>query len=43
MHINEDIIDVIESFGFNRSDTKDAIRKGELNHATAAYNLLKFE
>lgn len=43
MHINEHIIDQVESFGYNWKDTKEAIRKGELNHATTAYNLLKFE
>lgn len=30
----------MEGFGYTRKQIRDGINKGELNHATATYNLL---
>jgi hypothetical protein len=40
MHINEDVLEQIETFGYPRKAVRDGINGVELNHATAAYNLL---
>lgn len=40
MHINEDALDVISSFGYPKSLVKRSINKGDMNHATTWYNLL---
>lgn len=40
MHIDEEALQVLEGFGFPRKLVKDGINKGELNQATASYNLL---
>ena len=40
MHIDEEALQILESLGFPRKVVKDGINKGELNHATASYNLL---
>lgn len=38
--IDEDAVKAVESFGYPRQSILNAINHGELNHATAAYNLL---
>lgn len=38
--IDEEAIRVLENFGYPRSMVIDSLNKGELNHATASYNLL---
>ncbi len=40
MHINEDALDTLESYGFDRSLVKASLNKGHMNHATASYVLL---
>ncbi len=40
MHIDEEALQVLEGFGIPRKLVKEGINKGELNHATASYNLL---
>ena len=40
MHIDEEALTVLESFGFPRSFVKDSLNRGEMNHATACYQLL---
>lgn len=40
MHLDEEVLQVLEGFGFQRKLVKDGLNKGELNHATASYNLL---
>mmetsp|Transcript_7384 Transcript_7384/g.5648 ORF Transcript_7384/g.5648 Transcript_7384/m.5648 type:complete len:181 (-) Transcript_7384:30-572(-) len=40
VHINEEALQVLESLGFPQKVVKHGINKGELNHATASYNLL---
>jgi hypothetical protein len=40
IHIDEEALSILESLGFQRKIVKDGINKGELNHATASYNLL---
>ena len=40
MHMNEDALQIMESMGFPRKIVRDGLNKGELNHATATYNLL---
>lgn len=40
VHIDEEALQVLENVGFPRKIVKDGINKGELNHATASYNLL---
>ena len=40
MHIDEDVLDVLEEMGYERHKVKLAMNKGEMNHATATYNLL---
>lgn len=40
MHLDEEALQVLEGFGFPRKIVKDGINKGELNQATASYNLL---
>lgn len=40
MHIDEEALQVLEGIGFPRKLVKDGLNKGELNHATASYNLL---
>lgn len=39
-HINEDVLKTVESFGYLRSYILTSLNNGELNHATATYNLL---
>lgn len=38
--IDEEAIRVLENFGYPRSKVIESLNKGELNHATASYNLL---
>jgi hypothetical protein len=38
--IDEEALRVLENFGYSRSMVIDSLNKGELNHATASYNLL---
>jgi len=40
MHMNEEVLQVMEGMGMPRKLVKDGLNKGELNHATATYNLL---
>ena len=40
MHMNEDALQIMEGMGFPRKVVRDGLNKGELNHATATYNLL---
>ncbi|CDW77508.1 protein kinase domain containing protein [Stylonychia lemnae] len=40
MHMNEEALQVMEGMGFPRKIVRDGLNKGELNHATATYNLL---
>lgn len=40
MHIDEEALNVVESFGYPRSFVKESIRNGDINHATVAYHLL---
>lgn len=39
-HIDEEAIRVLENFGYPRSMIIQSLKKGELNHITASYNLL---
>ena len=41
VHIDEDVLDVLKGYGFPPRLVKDSINKGELNHATACYNILR--
>lgn len=34
MHINEDVLTQIESYGYPRDQVKKSLNKGEMNHAT---------
>ena len=38
--IDEEALQVVESYGYNRKMILDSINKGEINHATASYYLL---
>jgi hypothetical protein len=38
--MNEDALQIMEGMGFPRKLVRDGLNKGELNHATATYNLL---
>ena len=38
--IDEEAVRVLENFGYPRSMVIDSLNRGELNHATASYNLL---
>lgn len=40
MHMDEEALSVMEGFGYPRKLVKEGLNKGELNHATATYNLL---
>jgi len=40
MHMDEEALGAIEGFGFPRSMVIEGLNKGDLNHATASYNLL---
>jgi len=40
LHINEDALDSLEMFGYERHLVKQALNRGEMNHATATYALL---
>jgi hypothetical protein len=40
MHMNEEVLQVMESMGFPRKIVREGLNKGDLNHATATYNLL---
>mmetsp|Transcript_7465 Transcript_7465/g.6750 ORF Transcript_7465/g.6750 Transcript_7465/m.6750 type:complete len:134 (-) Transcript_7465:38-439(-) len=40
VHIDEEALQVLENLGFPQKLVKSGINKGELNHATASYNLL---
>ena len=40
MHMNEEVLQVMEGMGFPRKIVRDGLNKGDLNHATATYNLL---
>lgn len=40
MHLDEEALQVLEGFGFPRKMVKEGINKGELNQATASYNLM---
>jgi len=39
-HIDEEALRVLESFGYPRKLVLEGLNKGEMNHATASYNLL---
>ena len=38
--IDEDAIEIVESYGYPRKMVVESINKGEINHATASYYLL---
>ena len=38
--IDEEAIQIVESYGYPRKMIIDSINKGEINHATASYYLL---
>lgn len=38
--IDEEAIRILENFGYPRSVVIESLKKGDLNHATATYNLL---
>jgi serine/threonine protein kinase len=40
MHVNEGVLDQLEQFGYGRREVKESLRRGDLNHATASYNLM---
>jgi hypothetical protein len=40
MHMNEEVLQVMEGMGFPRKVVRDGLNRGDLNHATATYNLL---
>ena len=40
MYMNEEALQVMEGMGLPRKAVRDGLNKGELNHATATYNLL---
>jgi hypothetical protein len=40
MHINDDVLRVLEGYGLTPKLVKGGINSGELNHATASYNLM---
>ena len=40
MHMNEEVLQVMEGMGFPKRLVRENLNKGELNHATATYNLL---
>lgn len=39
--IGGDAVKVVESFGYPKSEIMRALEQGEMNHATASYNLLE--
>ncbi len=39
-HIDEEAVKTVETFGYPRHTIIEALNKGDLNHATASYNLL---
>jgi serine/threonine protein kinase len=41
MHIDENALSVIEGFGYPKSMVKKSINRGDMNHATTCYTLLK--
>jgi hypothetical protein len=40
IHIDEEALSAVESYGYPRSFVKKCINNGDLNHATASYYLL---
>ena len=40
MHMNEDALQIMEGMGMPRKIVREGLNKGDLNHATATYNLL---
>ena len=40
MHLDEDALGIVESFGYPKSFVKDWIKNGDINHATVCYHLL---
>lgn len=40
MHMNEDVLQVMEGMGFPKRMVRERLNKGELDHATATYNLM---
>ena len=40
MHMDEDALQVLEGYGYSRKIVKEGLNKGDLNHATASYNLI---
>lgn len=40
MHIDDEALQVLEGIGYPRKLVKEGLNKGDLNHATASYNLL---
>ena len=40
MRIDEDVLQVVESYGYPRAFIKDSLVRGDINHATACYYLL---
>ena len=39
-HIDEDVLKIMETYGYPRELVLKGLQAGELNHATATYNLL---
>ena len=40
MHMDEEALQILEGYGYPRKLVKEGLNKGDLNHATASYNLL---
>jgi hypothetical protein len=40
MHMDEEALQVLEGLGLPRKLVREGLNKGELNHATASYNLM---
>lgn len=40
MHIDEEALTIVESFGYPKSFVRDCIKNGDINHATVCYHLL---
>ena len=38
--IDEDALRIVEGFGYSKELVLDGLKNGDLNHATATYNLL---
>lgn len=40
MHMDEEALQVLDGLGLPRKLVREGLNKGELNHATASYNLM---